>query len=492
MRSQPAGRVALAGIAGALMPLAFAPFFLWWLAPVCYAVLFVAWHGAMPRQAFLSGWVFGFAQFIGGVYWIYISVHTIGQAPIWIAVILMLALVCVMALYPALVGLVAARWFRDLGAWRWFGALPALFVIAEWLRGWVATGFGWLSPGYAQTESWLLGFAPVLGVLGVGWAVWLLAGALASAWFGKRRERLAAGAVAVLVFGAAYVTHRLAWTSPKSERISVALVQGAIRQEDKWLPEQLPLTANLYLDLTREALGDDLIVWPEAAIPELYENVRSYIDGVGRLAAGAGSELMLGMLKYHAQTASAQNAVFVLSQPEFVYAKRHLVPYGEFFPIPNPVRSWLAGIGLALGDLQPGEPGQPPLELLGERIAVTICYEDVFGAEQLHSFPEATLLVNVSNDGWFGESIALPQHQQIARMRAAEVRRWLLRTTNPGFTAVIDPFGAVADQLPPFEPGVLRASVTGMTGSTPYILWGNWAVVVLAGAVLGVTSLRRS
>ena len=143
-------------------------------------------------------------------------------------------------------------------------------------------------------------------------------------------------------------------------------------------------------------------------------------------------------------------------------------------------------MNLAFPDSQPGEAGQRPVALLGERIAVTICYEDVFGAEQLHSFPEATLLVNVSNDGWFGDSIAPHQHLQIARMRSAEVRRWQLRATNTGVTAVIDPFGAVSARLPQFESGLLRATVAGVNGTTPYIVWGNYAVLLLVAAVLGV------
>jgi apolipoprotein N-acyltransferase len=192
---------------------------------------------------------------------------------------------------------------------------------------------------------------------------------------------------------------------------------------------------------------------------------------------------MLGMLKYHPQ--GAQNAVFTLGQSDSTYTKRHLVPYGEFFPMPDFLRPWIASMNLAFPDSQPGEAGQRPVDLLGERIAVTICYEDVFGAEQLHSFPEATLLVNVSNDGWFGDSIAPHQHLQIARMRSVEVRRWQLRSTNTGVTAVIDPFGEVSARLPQFEPGVLRAAVPGVTGTTPYIVWGNYAVLLLAAAVLG-------
>jgi apolipoprotein N-acyltransferase len=180
------------------------------------------------------------------------------------------------------------------------------------------------------------------------------------------------------------------------------------------------------------------------------------------------------------QTGTPQNALYALGVPGAVYIKRHLVPYGEYFPVPGLVRDWLRSMNLPNIDTEPGARGQRPLAVAGERIAVTICYEDVFGAEQLESFPEATLLVNVSNDAWFGTSIALPQHLQIARLRAAEVQRFLLRSTNTGITAVIDPYGRVVASLPRFEPGLLQATVHGRSGVTPYARWGNFPIVALA------------
>jgi apolipoprotein N-acyltransferase len=475
-------------VAGAVLPLAFAPFYWWWVAPLSYAVLFLAWQRATPRQAFVRGLAFGSTAFLFGVYWIYISVHGYGGAPIWIAIFLMLCLVFAMALYTAIVGWIAARYFGTGGSWHWLATLPALLVVAEWFRGWVLTGFGWLTPGYSQTESWLLGFAPILGVLGVSWAVFVLSGALATFVRGGRRDRIAAGIVVVALFGFGGLAGRIAWTDQKSEQLSVALVQGAVPQDLKWLPAMLEPQLDLYRRLTVESLGSDLIVWPEAAIPEYYENFVSWLNGIERLAADADSHVMLGMLKFH--PAGAQNALFTLGQPESTYIKRHLVPYGEFFPMPDFMRPWIASMNLAFPDSQPGEARPPPVELLGERLALTICYEDVFGSEQLHYFPDATLLVNISNDGWFGDSTARHQHLQIARMRSAEVRRWQLRTTNTGMTAVIDRFGEINAQLPADEPGILRSTAPGVTGSTPYILWGNYAVLLLAGAVIGAYWLR--
>ena len=482
--------LALAALAGGALPLAFAPFHLWWLAPICYAGLFALWRGATPREALQRGFVFGAAEFLAGIYWIWISVREIGEAPVLLAMLLMLGLVSAMAVYPALVGYVAARWFGTSGLMAWLGTLPALFVLFEWLRGWFLTGFGWLSPGYSQTESWLLGLAPVFGVLGVGWAVLVLAGALASAAFGGVRGRVAAVVAAVAVFGAGFVTSRISWTTEKPAEISVALAQGAVKQTLKWDPAELPGIMALYRNLTVEALGADLIVWPEAAIPDYYEFQGRFLDEIEQLTSEAGSEIMLGMLRI--KDGGAQNALFTLGQEESPYVKRHLVPYGEYFPVPDFVRDWMRALDLPTIDTEPGDSGQPPIALLGERIAATICYEDVFGAEQLHSFPEATLLVNISNDAWFGNSIAPHQHLQIARMRAAEVRRWQLRATNTGITAVIDPYGEVTGRLAPFEPGVLRATVRGVEGATPYTIWGDWLVVVVSLSVgLGTLLQRR-
>lgn len=491
--SRPSSRtkaLALAALAGGVLPLAFAPFHLWWLAPVSYAALFALWRRATPREAFQRGFVFGAAEFLLGVYWIYISVHEIGEAPIWIALLLMLGLVAVMAVYPALTGWIAARWLGTDRSWHWLGSLPALFVLMEWLRGWFLTGFGWLSPGYSQTESWLAGYAPVFGVLGVGWGVLLLAGVLLTLVSGSIRGRVAAAATALLLLGFGFIAERTAWTSARDREITVALAQANIVQTLKWDPAELPGILRQYRELTLEALGSDLIVWPEVAIPDYFEAQTRYFDEIESLTEAAGSRILASAWHYH--EAGAQNAVFALGSDNGIYVKRHLVPYGEYFPVPDFVRSWMRALGLPTIDTEPGGAGQSPIDLLGEHIAVTICYEDVFGAEQLHSFPEATLLVNVSNDAWFGESIALPQHLQIARMRAAEVRRWQLRATNTGFTVVIDPFGRVTDELTAFEPGVLKATVRGMDGTTPYILWGNWMVVLLAATVVGAgLAMRR-
>jgi apolipoprotein N-acyltransferase len=276
-------------------------------------------------------------------------------------------------------------------------------------------------------------------------------------------------------------------------------VQGAITQDVKSNPEQLPPTRELYAELTVQVPGADLIIWPEAAIPTLYEYELRYLAAVRQFVEQHGSTLMLGILRQDpTKTESAyQNVLVALTDEPQVYVKRHLVPFGEYFPVPSFVRSWMRLMSLPYVDAEPGEAGQPALDVAGEKVAVTICYEDVFGAEQRHYLPEATLLVNVSNDGWFGDSLAPHQHLQIAQVRAAEAGRWLLRATNTGVSAVIDPRGRVTATIPLFEKGVLERSVASYAGATPYARVGNLPVVLgalvlaLLPAAIAWTRRRR-
>jgi apolipoprotein N-acyltransferase len=477
----------LSVFSGAVLPLAFAPLEQFWIAPLSYAGLFYAWQGATPKRAFGLGFAFGCASFGFGTYWTYIAVREFGEAPIALAGFLTLGLVAVLATFVGVGGYVAARWFRNRGPVAWLVTFPAAFVLTEWLRGWLFTGFGWLAAGYSQTDSWLMGYAPLAGIYGMSAAVLLSAGALLALVQGSNRARAVAGAVLVAIWGVGFAAYGHAFTQPKERELSVALVQGAITQDLKWRPEQLPGTLALYSELTQQSHGTDIIVWPEAAVPTVYEYVDDYLDNVRLAAERQGSTVLLGILRFgpNGETTGAfQNILLALTAETQVYVKRHLVPFGEYFPVPSFIRSWMRLMSLPYTDALPGEPDQPLIAVAGEQAAITICYEDVFGAEQLRYLPEATLLVNVSNDAWFGDSIAPHQHLQIARVRAAETGRYMLRATNTGMTAVIDAHGRVTGTVPQFETAVLKSTVRGYTGATPYVRVGNWLVVGLALAAL--------
>ena len=487
----------LAVLAGAALPLAFAPFHQFWVAPLSYAALLYVWGDAPPRRALALGFVYGCASFGFGTYWTFIAVRIIGGAPIPVALFLTVGLTLVLAGFVAAAGFVGARFFRTRGAVAWLVTLPALFVVAEWLRGWAFTGFGWLAAGYSQSDSWLMGYAPLGGILAMSLAVLVTAGAVLTLALGSARERVAAGIVMAAVWAGGLAARGEEFTQPKSETVDVALAQGNIAQEMKYVPEQLPGMMTLYAELTKQSAGADLVIWPEAAIPTLLEYVEEYLADVQQAAARQGSTVLLGILRLPegAETLEEfQNILVALTDQQQVYVKRHLVPFGEYFPVPDFIRSWMRYMNLPTADAIPGAADQPPFAAAGETLAITICYEDVFGAEQLHSLPEATLLVNVTNDAWFGDSIAPHQHLQIARVRAAEAGRYLLRAANTGVTAVIDPQGGLVDTLPQFRVGVLKATVRGYTGSTPYARFGNYLVVILTLAALAATfvAARRS
>ncbi len=470
---------------GLVLALAFAPASWTMLAFACPAALFVLWQGATPSEAAWRGFLFTGGTFLAGTYWLYHSIHLVGQAPVWIAVFLMVGLVAIMGLYTALVGYAVARWAPATGSARWLCVLPAAWVLAEWFRGWFLSGFPWLALGYTQLATPLRGFAPVLGVYGVSLAVAVTAGAFAALALGGRRERIVALAVASAMWLAGGLATRVSWTVPAGGPVQVALVQGAVPQAMKWQPSQREQTMRLYVELTEPHLGAEVIVWPESAVPALEEFVRPYLANVAGAALRQGSSLIMGLIRRDAANDAYYNSLAAWSQgkagPQW-YDKRRLVPFGEFFPVPQRVRDWLRLMNLPYSDFEPGAPEPRPLRAAGQSFAPTICYEDAYGSEQLRLVRESTLLVNVTNDAWFGDSTAPHQHLDISRMRSLESGRAMLRATNDGVTALIDHDGSLTATLPQFEPGVLRGEVQPRLGFTPYVRFGN-------GPVLGTMTL---
>jgi len=473
---------------------AFAPFSLHWLAPLCTACLFVLWQDASRREAALRGFLFTGGTFLAGTYWIYHSVHLVGQAPVWIALFLMLGLVCIMGAYSALLGYAAARFLPPRGALRWLVALPAGWVLAEWVRGWFLSGFPWLALGYSQLATPLRGFAPLLGVYGVSLAVAVTAGALAALLLGDRRERWLAAVAIVAVWAAGAAVTPVQWTQPTGRDLRVALVQGAVPQSMKWAPGQLEQTMRLYLGLTEPHFGAQIIVWPESAIPALESDVRDYLATVRAVAAARGSSLIMGLVRRDPRSGDYYNAIAAWSPGERWYYKRRLVPFGEFFPVPERVREWMRLMNLPYSDFAAGPEDQSPLEAAGEPLAPTVCYEDAYGSEQVALARRSTLLVNVTNDAWFGDSTAPHQHVDISRMRSLETGRPMLRATNDGVTALIEYDGSVMASLPQFRSGVLTGTVRPRTGLTPYDRFGNWPLLALVwlGALLGLAGGRRA
>jgi apolipoprotein N-acyltransferase len=466
--------------AGAALAAAFAPAGIAPLAVLCPAALFLIWEGTAPGAAAWRGFLFTGGTFLAGTYWLYHSIHLVGQAPLWIAAFLMLGLVAIMGSYTAALGYAAARWGASTGPLRWLVLLPAGWTVVEWFRGWFLSGFPWLALGYSQLETPLRGLAPLAGVYGASLAAALLAGALVTLLFGSRAARMAAVAVAVVVIVAGALLGRVAWTEPRGTRITVALVQGAVPQSMKWAPGRREQTLELYAGLTAPHLGTDIVVWPEAALPALERDVRGFLDGLHAAARSRGTDVVMGLLRRDPATGAYYNAMVAFAAREQWYYKRRLVPFGEFFPVPAVVREWLRLMSLPYSDFDPGTDDQEPLAVAGETLAPTICYEDAYAAEQLALARRSTLLVNVTNDAWFGDSTAPHQHLDISRMRSLETGRPMLRATNDGVTALIDHDGTLIGRLAQFEPGVLTGTVEPRVGLTPYARFGNAPLLVLA------------
>ncbi len=477
------GRFVAAG-SGAALPLSFAPFGLWWLAPLLLAVLFLLVEGASNRERTLRGFWFAFGTFSTGTYWLYISIHDFGGVAPPIAVALCGALILLMAVYGGAWGFLTGLIGREAPAWQFLAVLPALWVAVEWVRSWLFSGFPWLSLGYGQIDGPLAAWAPVVGVHGVSLLVALSAGALAMLLIGPQRRRIAGlGALLGLAVFSGLLAGR-EWTAPVGGTMEVALVQGGISQERKWLLETLETTKTIFRDLTLGLDHADIIIWPEAAIPALAHEEQDFLRSLSEVMKARDQELILGILTFDFGTGEFRNSLLAIGAGGGVYHKRHLVPFGEYFPVPDFVRNVLRLMNLPYTDITPGLDGQRPLEAHGVKLAPSICYEDAFGSELRDFLPEAGLLVNVSNDGWFGDSIAPHQHLQMARFRALEAGRYMLRSTNTGITAIIDPFGDVVKQGAQFKAVVVRATVQPRQGATPWVRFGNWPVLAVCGMLL--------
>lgn len=473
-----------AGLTGLLLPLAFAPFGWYPLAFVLLAVLMFLCEGQGPREAAWRGFWFGFAAFAAGAYWLYTSIHGFGGAPVVIALVLMVGLYFIMACYTAIIASAAVLLSGHAPALRWCVVWPALFTSAEWLRGFLFTGFPWLTLGYGQIDGPLAAWAPIIGLHGMSFITVMLAGVALTVIRGTKLARIAATGVVVALIAATFAAQQSRWTEPVGDDVRVSMIQGSISQDQKWRPEQLRPTLELYSRLTFEQ-DADLVIWPEAAVPALAPRVQPFLDSVAAEARARGMQIYLGILTVDREREQYRNSLIGLGLHDDEYHKRHLVPFGEFFPVPNFARRWMRRAGLPNQDTLAGSDEQAPLRLGDLLLAPTICYEDAYGAEQLGYFPAANILINVSNDAWFGDSIAAHQHMQIARMRALETGRYMLRATNTGITAIISPRGEIVARSPQFETHVLSGVVRPYTGATPYVRLGNWPVLLLCLALLG-------
>ncbi|MFM0059444.1 apolipoprotein N-acyltransferase [Paraburkholderia phytofirmans] len=523
-RTLPRWHYLVALAAGAANTLSFAPTpHGGWLELAIFAFFF-AWltRSTGWKSAALTGGAFGFGNFVTGVWWLYVSMHFYGgmAAPLAGAAVVLFSLY--LAIYPALA---AGVWSFCAGHARngtaadddtpfsptWHGALAfaSAWAIGEWLRGTVFTGFPWLASGYAQVDGPFAGFAPVAGVYGVGWMLALVAALIVQAlhaFLSSRKQNRAGdisskgakpavarvavpGAIALALIAAGLLLPLVQWTVPANAPLTVRLLQGNVKQEMKFEESGMRAAIDQFQQMITSKPAD-LIVTPETAIPVLAQQLPApFASAVRNFSDSTGSAILFGAIggtiTPEGQVIDYTNSLFGVTpgtRDVYRYDKHHLVPFGEF--VPWGFRWFVNLMSIPLGDFFRGAPVQKPFMVHNQPVAVDICYEDIFGEEIARTIREsdtpAGVLVNSTNLAWFGDTIALDQHLQIARMRSLETGRPMLRATNTGMTAAIDANGKVIGRLKPYTIGSLDVTVQGTTGSTPYITSGNNTVLAIS------------
>ncbi|MDH3375684.1 MAG: apolipoprotein N-acyltransferase [Gammaproteobacteria bacterium] len=476
--------------AGSLMPVAFAPLSVFPIAVLALATLFWAWSSAGCGRAAWYGFAFGCGMFAVGVSWVYVSLHNYGNMPLPLAAFTVLIFIVLLALFPAAAG-VAYGWFGQRRAgWATIVFGAAVWVLMEWMRGWVLSGFPWLSLGYSQTNSVLFGWAPVLGVYGVSLAVALSAAIATDALIAPRRAILGA-TVILMIWGGGWGVTLIRWVEPNGEPVGVALLQGNIGLDTKWTPSQARAIVNYYRTESEQHRDRDLVVWPESAVPMYIDKLS---DGFWDALDEHPADFIFGALERRETPAGERYYNTVVSTgvgstgvEANLYRKRHLVPFGEYLPFRNLLSWFLEYLHIPMSDFSAWDAKQEPIVAAGLRVGVSVCYEDAFVEEILKSVPDASLLVNVSEDAWFGDSLAPHQRVQMAQMRAREVGRPMLRAANTGVSVSIDHNGAIVVESPQFQRWVLTDRVQPMRGSTLFATWGNALILTLLGLMLALS-----
>ncbi|MCB1691280.1 MAG: apolipoprotein N-acyltransferase [Pseudomonadales bacterium] len=481
---------AVAAAGGCLFPFSLAPFEEWPLGILSMVLLVIALDGASLRRGLLRFYLFSVGMYGVGTSWIFVSIHEHGGAGVALAgllVVLFVAGISLVALLPAWLWL---RFVRPLPLGVLAG-FPVMWLAKEWMFTWLLTGFPWLFAGYGHLDTWLAGYVPIVGVMGVSFLVAAQASAIACATLGRRPvDALVAVVLGGLICIGGYVWRQVQFVPLSSRVLTVSVVQGNIDQDTKWLRSMVAPILNTYLDLSKAEWGRDLIVWPEASITVFRASAVDLLDDLDVRGKATGSTLVLGIPDRDEQGHFLNTAVAV-GEGYGQYKKRRLVPFGEYVPLESWLRGLIRFFDLPMSHAIPGPADQLPMVAAGMRLSVSICYEVVYPELVRTSVTDPGLLITISNDTWFGHSIGPLQHLEMAQARALENGRYLVRGTNNGVTAIVDPLGRVVARLPQFEKGVLRGEVRQMTGTTPFVRWGSWPVLAFAALLLVVMAGLR-
>ncbi len=485
-------KITLLAISGAALVLAYAPFSYWWLTFICPIFLYLAIINLPIRTAFLCGFIFGLFFFGFGVPWTFNSIHEYGKAPLLLSAILASLLVLILALFPATVAALSVFLRRNINH-HIFSVLAfaSLWALFEWLRGWIFTGFPWLLIGHVHHTGPLQSILPIFGSYGASWVTLLIGCLVVTILFAENKQKIFSTTALVVIAFSLYFFDQIKWTEADDESLDVVLIQGNIPQEMKWDRTKHSYIMNKYLQMSSRHFNADIIIWPETAIPTYYSMVKdSFIPQVSETTENYNLDYLIGVFTFNPDNGQVYNSVMTLGDELGFYRKQRLVPFGEYLPFRGIITTFERYIDLPMADISSGE-GRPLVKLKGHAVGASICYEAVYGSEVIRALPEAKFLVNVSNDAWFGDSLAPHQHLEITRSRAVETGRYLLRATNTGISAVIDPNGMIINKSVQFEDDVVRSTIKPHTGTTLYAKWGNWGIVTTVFVFLIILSVQR-
>jgi len=468
----------LAPTAGALLTLSLAPFDAWPAAILGCALLAYLLGGCSAGQAFRRGWLFGLGLFGSGASWVYVSIHVYGKASPLLAGALTLAFCAGLGLLPGLQAWCYVRFVRPLPGGMLLG-FAALWVLFEWLRSWLLTGFPWLYLGYAHADTWLAGWAPITGVYGLSFTVVFTGSCLFLAWRSRQTAALVsyAGLLATL-WGGGLLLKPIEWVAPAAQDpLRVAIYQPNIPLERKWDRRAYTSILDQYERAIRPVFDRDLVLWPESAIPRVRDQAGAFLDPVARRASVTDTTLITGIPRRD-EANRYYNSIIALGQGSGQYDKQRLVPFGEYVPLEAWLRGLIAFFDLPMSQFSRGGPAQGPLQAGNHRVAPLICYEIAYPELAARSAQDAEIMVTISNDIWFGASIGPLQHLQMARMRALENGRYLLRGTNNGVSAIIDHRGRIVAQSEQFVETTLVGEAEVMLGHTPFTSFGSTPVLI--------------
>ncbi|MCW9047703.1 MAG: apolipoprotein N-acyltransferase [Gammaproteobacteria bacterium] len=469
-------------ICGALLPFSFSPYDYFWLQFPLISFIFIACLGQKPSVTFRRAFLFGMGWFGHGIYWLFYSLHYHGGMPEPVAVTTIVLLAAYMSLFPAFSFYLANRLIKTSEFNMLVVIYPISWMLFDWFRGYFLTGFPWVQIGIAHIDTYLSGYGPVVGGLGIGLIVTVISGLLSASLF-KSNFKIALPIITV-IYISGYLLGLISWTEAVDEPVKVSMIQGNITQAEKWKSANYQPTLQMYRELTQQHWDSDLIIWPETAIPGFLRRVPYYLEGLRKEADDSDTDVLLGLFVRDDKTQRYYNSMVTLDGQK--YLKRHLVPLGEYFPLRPLLGFFAQWVNIPMSDIDSGEENQALINAAGQKIGLSICFEDAFDRSVLLDLPEATLLVNVSNDAWFEDSSQPWQHHQIARMRALESGRVLLRVTNTGVSSVIDRDGKVLNIAQQFKREVITANVQAYKGSTPYVIWANYLLIVSGLLVLFV------